>query len=650
MRVALVYPPLADATQPYSSLAALAAFLRMRGNHEVVLHDANVEFALQMLTRERVAAAASRIAGDDPLASTARKAPIVSEGIDAAVAQLRSPGTFSDLARLNHARRIVQDAWEILNESVLEVPLKSWSAGELDRIARDRANPFRQFLEDVSLPALAKAAPDAIGISITYRSQILPAITLALLLKERMPSLPVIFGGQIASLWHAVLAEVPQLFDWCDYLIAFEGETALDALLSSLERNASPEAVPNLAYRREGRVRIHPLFVEDIDALPAPDYDGLPLDRYLASEPVFLLNTSRGCYWSKCEFCSVSPSMRQRFRVRRPELVLDDIATLQTRHGARCISFGDDCIPPRMLKALARGLRARALDISWQCEVRFERQLDASLLAELRDAGCRNLIFGLESYVPRVLEAMNKGVRHGEIRRILADCRRSDIAFNLQLFFGFPGETEKDARRTTEFVVEEMHGAATLSFGTFRLQRGSGVALRPDAFGIRIAGDPQPLAIELAYQPLPAHAEDVRGALRDEVLRRASFQSLPLCIDAHTLIYLHHAGVPAMANDYYAPIPAFTPDRKLLRRPDQAIIEDARSKILLYDYELDRAAEISPLALLLLEQLDRPRSARELARKLARASGEPLSRLLPTVSEITGALFARGMLRAATAP
>jgi hypothetical protein len=197
-----------------------------------------------------------------------------------------------------------------------------------------------------------------------------------------------------------------------------------------------------------------------------------------------------------------------------------------------------------------------------------------------------------------------------------------------------------------DFATGELHGAATLSFGTFRLQRGSGVALHPETFGVRIADDRQPLAIELAYEPRPAHAEDARQGLRAEVLRRARFQTLPLCIDAHTLLYLHHAGAGAMASEYYAPPAKVNARGKLARRMGQTITETAESQILLYDYELDRAAELSPLALWILEQLDRPRAARDLARRLAKATGEPQSEVLPVVTEITNALVARGMLSA----
>jgi len=541
----------------------------------------------------------------------------------------------------------------------------SWDAPEIDRLARDRlANPILAFLEDVTLPRLESAAPGAIGISITYRSQVLPAVTLALLVKRRMPHVPVIFGGNIASFWYDELAACPEVFAWCDYLIAFEGESALDALLSALEGGQPLDGVPNLAYRRGDCVHKGPLLVEDINALPTPDYRGLPLDLYLAPQPVFLLNTSRGCYWSKCAFCSVSPSMRDRFRMRRPDLVLRDIAVLQARHSAQCISFGDDCVPPRTLKALARGLCEAGTEISWQCEVRFEPELTSNLLENLRKAGCRNLIFGLESYSPRVLGLMNKGIRHGEIRRILDDCRRHGIAFNLQLFFGFPGETEEEACVTMEFVTRQLDGAATLSFGDFKLQRGSGVARHPDVFGIHPHGQ-EPLGVNFAYDPVPGHSTEMVRKLRTEVQKRTKFHSLPLCIDGHTLIFLHEAGVNAMASQYYVPVEASSKPRtpfpvsldvKLVRRPRQTIAnfrdwQDANMrKILLYDYELDRAVELSRLAQwVVAEQLDQPRSASEIVDQLVAATGDPLtrSRLTLSVNEILRELFCREMLAVA---
>ena len=687
MRIALVFPPLADATQPYSSLPALAGFLGCRGCHEAILHDANVEFVRQILTRVALEKAASRIQEflryyeSEPDASggeflynglvrAALKAPVLVNDIDGAVAELTTPQTFSNLTRLDRARRVMQDAMEVWRASCchpglggFELPDESsLTASDLGRLARDPVvNPFLAFLEEVSLPRLRNAAPGAIGISITYRTQILPAITLALLVKSSMPEVPVVFGGNIVSLWHSELAGCPEVFEWCDYLVAFEGESALDALLTALESGERLDGVPNLAYRRGDTVRQGPILVEDIDSLPAPDYRGLPLDLYLAPQPVFLLNTSRGCYWSKCEFCGVSPSMRNRCRLRRPELVLRDIAVLQDRHAARCIAFGDDCIPPRTLAELARGLVETGIQISWQCEVRLEPGLTDALLGNLERAGCRNLIFGLESYAPRVLGLMNKGIRHAGIARILDGCRRHGIAFNLQLFFGFPGETEDEAVATLDFAAGQLQGAATLSYGEFKLVRTSGVACRPDHFGVR-PDNAGPLAINFNYQPVPKHAAEMTKRLRAAVLARTEYRSLPLCIDAHTLIFLHEAGVEAMAREYYtssqaSPQPrvhlSVSPGSKLVRKPRQTIASfraeqnSGMRKILFYDYGVDRTVELSQLAhWIVAEQLGEPRSACEVVEQLVTASGDPSVRspLTRSVNEILNDLLRRGML------
>lgn len=683
MRAALVFPPLAGASQPYSSLPALTAFVRSRGRHEIVQRDANVEFVVHLLSAPALRRAAERVderldvmhasampaSGDEAyrhLLSASLKAPIVCDLIEKAVADLRRPDTYKDLGRLQHARRVVRDAFDIHSESCHPASLsisylsdEVGTAADLDRRARDTSNPFRGFLADSVLPAIERDSVAVLGLSITYPSQILPAVTLAVLARERLPDVPVVFGGQIASRWSA-LPNVEDVFRWCDYLVTFEGETALDTLLSALESGGRLDGVPNLVYRERRRVVRNAIHVENIDTLPTPDYDGLPLDLYLTSEPVFLLNTSRGCYWSVCEFCSVSPSMRGRYRRRSIEAIRSDVTTLQARHGARCVMFGDDCVRPDTLKELVGVFHELPAPMSWECQVRFEGRLTAALLREMESAGCRNLAFGLESYSPRVLSSMNKGIRQTEIARILDDCRRAGIAFNLQLFFGFPGESESDARATVAFLVEQMHGAATFSVGTFELQRGSRIAGRPEAFGLHV--DPQPgLSIRLAYTPQPEGAVTMKQLVERELAERMRFADVPLSLDAHTLLFLHCAGVSAMASQYYgrrttteARSQSLSPALVVRRKAHQTIrafppftaaettAGDALpDRILLYDYERDRAVELSPLAFCVLEQLDGSRSIGDVSRLCGAADMHDLP---ATVTGIIGDLLARQLV------
>jgi hypothetical protein len=372
--------------------------------------------------------------------------------------------------------------------------------------------------------------------------------------------------------------------------------------------------------------------------------------------------------------------MHGHYTVRRLDLVLHDIEVLRIRHSAQCIMFGDDCIPPATLKALARRLLETDIPISWQCEARLDRALTADLLSELGRSGCRNLTFGLESYAPRVLSLMNKGIRHAQIRQILDDCRRAGIAFNLQLFFGFPGETEAEAHTTVRFVLDEMHGAATCSFGSFSLLRGSGLARQPEVFGIRTLepakGD---LSVQLDYVPVPLYVPEIRKLLRCEILARVKYRYLGFSLDAHSLCFLHQAGWSRMAQDYYRDSPSKLDNGvhphppgangRLTRRGKQTIYVFPRTNTaanqgeasregeggerpIVYDYDLDETFEVSRLAAWVLKNLEVPKSAAELARRVAEtADNHAEARHLATeVYRIIEELVAKGLVVKASAP
>jgi len=656
LRVVLLFPPLGDPTQPYASLPALTAFLRSRG-WEVFQIDANLEFTLHMLTGEGLAQALSRMeqrlqrldgkkALDDGeageyalLAKAALKAPLVLPEIEGAVEQIRNLQCFQDLGLLHDTKRTLQEAMEILGAAwfphlfSLSRPMSPAfdTLPHLLTWVKDRqGNPYRDFFGTRLLPRLTNLLPGALGISLTYPSQVIPAMTLAALLKERMPEAPVIFGGNIISAWYDTLDACPDLFDWVDFLIAFEGETPLHSLLSALQQGGPLPLVPNLVYRVQGEVRKNPVGMEDPDLLPTPDYRGLPLDLYLAPENVFSLYNSRGCYWSKCRFCAVSPAMGQVHRVRSPERVHADMVALHQRHQGKFISFVDDCIPPSSLRSLATLLKERGPDIYWQGEVRFEPALTGELLARLKEAGCLNLIFGLESYAPRVLALMDKGTSPGEIRRIIGDCRRLGLAFNLQFFFGFPGETPAEAELTSKFVQTQAHGAATFSFGIFELQRGSQVEKNPSAYGLAVADrEKSPLAVKFAYGPQPEQAQRIKRSLQEALYQGTPYPYAGLSINAHTLIFLSQAGAAALGDLYRKTreagreglglrpamwgLPLILPQKQTVGIFSHWPGEPGDSKndgphdhqvLLLYNHALDKIVEVSPLVMWLLKNLN----------------------------------------------
>ncbi len=675
--IVLVYPPAADPSQPYSSLPALSAALRNKGWDSVYQMDLNIELCRELLRREALEQALNRVqerierfgieSGGTRetygyLVRATLTGPFVADEIEGAVEELKRIDCYKDPKRLDRAKRSVFDALHILSASSDYLCFDPKAAlnrcfGSLDEIATAveyPENPFPEFFRRRALPRIRDLSPLAVGISLTYHSQIVAAFTLAREIREALPGTKLVLGGQVVSHWYETLPGCPELFDWFDYLVAFEGETALDALLAAIRDGRTPEDVPNLIWSDCSRVKSNRTVTEDIDALPTPDYRGLPLDEYITPEPVFLLSTSRGCYWGRCAFCSVSPAFRGRHRTRDPDLVHRDIQTLAKRHGARYLAFGDDCISPRMLRELTRRLETGP-KLYWQCEVRFESGITNELLEKMRRAGCVNLIFGLESYSPRVLRSMDKGVTRADIDRILENCRSLKITFNLQFFFGFPGETQKEAETTSRYVLRQARGNVTFSYGLFNLVRGSRVEQDPGSFGIeKVDRSTGSLTLTYPFEPGTPHARVLKSELQQKLRKRFRFPHIGLSLTAQSLIYFAEAAATDGVDLYLAnrkknrPGPSFQDPCELdwsrvvrvsvgrfgqlpLRmiddcKPDggEPVAEDGY--LLAYDRDQDRIVTLSPLALWLLERLDGSVRTRELVDEFSAAASSDRER------------------------
>src|SRR5690606_38234365 len=102
-------------------------------------------------------------------------------------------------------------------------------------------------------------------------------------------------------------------------------------LCEALDAGGDLSAVPNLIYRDGETIRVtERKEPAKIGALPQPDFDGLPLDRYLAPELALPLLTARGCYFGKCAFCNVGYG-EPTFSLMRTEMLASQMLDLHRR-------------------------------------------------------------------------------------------------------------------------------------------------------------------------------------------------------------------------------------------------------------------------------------------------------------------------------
>ncbi|WP_447979617.1 B12-binding domain-containing radical SAM protein [Candidatus Nitrospira bockiana] len=519
MKISLLFPPSWHPSQPYLSLPSLTGFLKQAGIHNVTQRDLNIEVLDMALSpsygeemygrlRDKVKALEGRALPDIGPNSKEHHAravealerfPYLFERIDLAKETLRGED-FYDLELYRDSLFLVDKWLEFL--STLYFPTRLtvvdnqfgqysiYSSRDLIKAIRDEEqNPYVGLFRDRFLASILAEQPDLIGVSITATSQIIPGLTLCRLIKEANPDVHLTVGGSIFTRLVDNLRRCPELFNITDDFIVFEGETALLELVNQLAGKRDLSKVPNLIYRQNGRITVNqPFYSENINDLPAPDYDGFPLGKYLAPETVLPVQFSRGCYYKDCAFCALTLD-HQNFRQKDPGKTVDELQMLSEKYDTPFFFFTDECLALSPTKRLCQQLIERGLNLQWTCEMRFEKNLSRELLTAMRDAGCLKIVFGLESFNQRVMDFMKKGIKQESVRRITEDCLDLGVAIHCYIIVGFPTETEEEALETMNFVVQNTRLHSSFGFSCqpclFDLEKEAPIMSDPGGYGIR---------------------------------------------------------------------------------------------------------------------------------------------------------------------
>ncbi len=507
----LFFPPFWQPMMPHLALPALTAALRANG-HQVIQRDLNIETFDYLLSRTYLDGVVRRLAQDRKrLSKTGAGKPWLKGALQEMDWGLRQGSHIA--SRVDAAKRIVrssafydgergQPAFIALNDGLhlaslpfypaaltfsgYESPYPMDASAAILAAVRDRdTNVFRSIFAERVIPDIRRERPDVVGISVTCQHQVIAAFTLAHLIKEAGTRTHVVLGGKMITCWQDILPERPALFALCGSAIYHEGETALLRLLDALSGNGSLADVPNLIHRDGDHiVRNEAGCWLDVNNLPAPDFDGLPLDLYLAPERVLPVSASRGCYWRRCAFCNVGYGESHAFRERPAAKVAAEMQALATRHNVQRFFFADEALSPRMLRGLSGLLQTAAPDLRWACCARFDPGINAALLQQLHAGGCTMLLYGLEAGAQRVLDLIGKGTSLPVASRILTDGTAAGIWNHVFLFFGFPGETESEALQTMAFVQGNAASIHSICTGTFLLEKWASISENPERYGI----------------------------------------------------------------------------------------------------------------------------------------------------------------------
>lgn len=368
-----------------------------------------------------------------------------------------------------------------------------------------------------------------LGFSISL-CQLTSALYTIRQLKKRYPALVIAVGGALTPgiAAQGILKKFPEI----DIVVNGEGEKPLFQIIQQLGRTTLDLDLLKIngvfTRSRDTKKPVGDAFsqLEDLDDLPAPDYDdyfGL-LKTFDAPKnffPTLPVETSRGCWWkgtagsakvTGCAFCNLNLQW-DGYRSKPASQVVAEIDYLTHRHQTLSVAMMDNVLPRK--DAIDLFVQIARLDKDFRLFGEVRATTPWTELKAMRDCGMHEVQIGIEALSSRLLKKMHKGTSVIQNLEIMKNCEALGIRNISNLILQFPGSGEQDVAetlKTLEFVLPFY----PLKSVRFWLGLGSPVWRHPEKFGIRTVYNHPNWSFlfpEDIYRTLPLMIQAYRGDL-----------------------------------------------------------------------------------------------------------------------------------------
>ncbi len=296
--------------------------------------------------------------------------------------------------------------------------------------------------------------PDVVGLG-GLTLQIENVYSIAKMVKQWSPTTRVVVGGPHAS---SLPERTMQEGDGhLDAVVIGEGEyTLLDYI-----RKSDLSDVDGICFNDGGVIRrtSAPKMISDLDSLPLPARDLLPIHKYrgwgpLRRTPTTHLIASRGCPF-ECVFCSEKAVFGRGHRRRSAALVVEEIEHLVKQYGMQEVSFYDDLftLNKSFVSEIVAEMKKRNLRLAWKALSRVDT-VDSEMLEEMKGAGCWLISYGFESGSQKILDNIRKKQTVEQSRKAARLTRNAGIRFFGFFMIGNLGETEETIFDTVRLARE----------------------------------------------------------------------------------------------------------------------------------------------------------------------------------------------------
>lgn len=252
-----------------------------------------------------------------------------------------------------------------------------------------------------------------------------------------------------------------------------EGERTIVELMKTFEKKLPLENVRGISFIHDNKEIItaprEP--IENLDDIPFPARDLLDMKKYLCiwKKRMGVSSTqivsSRGCPFS-CRFCS-KKTFGKKTRFMSHGRVIEEMKLIYDKYKAEMIFFDDDLftLDRKRVFDFCDAMRKNLPGKKWWAQARVDT-VDLEMLIRMKQAGCTNLMFGVESGSQEILDFLGKGFTVEQIRKAFQWVNEVGIYGGMYLIVGIPGETQRDIDMTKKLIGELKPKSIDVSFLT----------------------------------------------------------------------------------------------------------------------------------------------------------------------------------------
>jgi anaerobic magnesium-protoporphyrin IX monomethyl ester cyclase len=313
------------------------------------------------------------------------------------------------------------------------------------------------------------------------------------IIKEKAPDKIIVLGGPETS-------QNRDFMKWgtIDFAVTGDGELTFLQLVEAIVYSKTDYCdIKGLIYKENGKPDI--IYTGDntitnLDDLPFPDFKDIDLRKYKWNS--IPIESSRGCI-NKCSFCS-DTLLKRNYRFKSGKRLFDEVMHF-VNLGHMNFAFMDSLLNGKISELekfcdliIESGINKGKKKITWGGTACIRKEMTLELLRKIKEAGCYNFTYGIESGSDDVLRMMNKRTTVSLAEEVLKNTYLAGIKAFVFILIGFPTETEDDFKKTLEFITRNKEYISYIfAGGGCTITPNTDLFINPEKYGIYLLDDEQ---------------------------------------------------------------------------------------------------------------------------------------------------------------